>query len=158
VVAGERRAGGLPALPDPARLVEAFREGGLAALVQTREQRAIMDRVQAAMAVVEGYSEHVMDALGAEVVRDYSGLREAMERRRGSRSAPERILSRLLGLDMKMRQYEIGRRFCAEVVNRDGMEALNRVWSAPEALPTLAELEAPAVWLSRLERESALPA
>ena len=113
-------AGGLPSLPDPARLVEAFREGGLAALVQTREQRSIMDRVQAAMAVVEGYSEHVMDALGAEVVPDYSGLREAMERRRGSRSAPERILSRLLGLDMKMRQYEIGRRFCAEVVKREG--------------------------------------
>ena len=151
-------AGGLPSLPDPARLVEAFREGGLAALVQTREQRAIMDRVQAAMAVVEGYSEHVMDALGAEVVPNYTGLREAMEHRRASRSAPERILSRLLGLDLKMRQYELGRRFCAEVVRRNGMHALNRVWSAPGALPTLAELEAPAAWLARLEREPALPA
>ena len=151
-------AGGLPSLPDPARLVEAFREGGLAALVQTREQRSIMDRVQAAMAVVEGYSEHVMDALGTDVVPNYAGLREAMERRRAGRSTPERILSRLLGLDMKMRQYEVGRRFCAEVARRGGMGALNRVWSAPNALPTLAELEAPAVWLARLEREPALPA
>lgn len=151
-------AGGLPSLPDPARLVEAFREGGLAALVQTREQRAIMDRVQAGMAVVEGYSEHVMDALGAEVVPGYPGLREAMERRRTSRSAPERILFRLLGLDMKMRQYELGRRFCTAVVEQAGMVALNQVWSAPEALPTLSELEAPAVWLARVERERALPA
>ena len=55
-------AGGLPSLPDPARLVEAFREGGLAALVQSPEQRALMDEVQAAMSVIEGYSEHVMDA------------------------------------------------------------------------------------------------
>ena len=39
----------------------AFREGGLAALVQIPEQRALMDEVQAAMSVIEGYSEHVMD-------------------------------------------------------------------------------------------------
>jgi coenzyme F420 biosynthesis associated uncharacterized protein len=151
-------AGGLPSLPDPAKLIEAFREGGLAALVQTREQRAIMDRVQAAMSVVEGYSEHVMDALGVDVVPDYTGLREAMEHRRANRSAPERVIGRLLGLDLKMRQYELGRRFCAEVAERAGMAGLNRVWDAPELLPTLAELEAPAVWLARVERERALPA
>src|SRR5215210_1908733 len=151
-------AGGLPSLPDPAKLIEAFREGGLAALVQTREQRAIMDGVQAAMSVVEGYSEHVMDALGADVVPGYPGLREAMERRRANRSAPEQVIGRLLGLDLKMRQYELGRRFCGEVAERAGMAGLNRVWDAPELLPTLAELEAPAVWLARVEREHALPA
>jgi coenzyme F420 biosynthesis associated uncharacterized protein len=61
-------AGGLPSLPDPSVIVERFREGGLAALVQTREQRRIMERIQSAMAVVEGYAEHVMDVVGAEVV------------------------------------------------------------------------------------------
>ena len=66
-------AGGLPSLPDPAKLVEAFREGGLAALVQTREQRALMDRMQAVMAVIEGYSEHVMDALGERCCRTTRG-------------------------------------------------------------------------------------
>ncbi|MDQ4071457.1 MAG: zinc-dependent metalloprotease [Actinomycetota bacterium] len=151
-------AGGVSSLPDPAKLIEAFREGGLAALVQTREQRAIMDGVQAAMSVVEGYSEHVMDALGAEVVPGYTGLREAMERRRANRSAPERVIGRLLGLDMKMRQYELGRRFCGEVADRAGMAGLNRVWDSAGLLPTLAELEAPAVWLSRVERERALSA
>jgi len=151
-------AGGLPSLPDPAKLIEAFREGGLAALVQTSEQRTIMDSVQAAMSVVEGYSEHVMDALGAEVVPGYPGLREAMENRRANRSAPERVIGRLLGFDLKMRQYELGRRFCGEVAERAGMAGLNRVWDAPELLPTLAELEAPAVWLARVERTHALSA
>ena len=51
-----------------------------------------------------------------------------------------------------------GRRFCGEVAERTGMEGLNRVWGAPEALPSLSELEAPAVWLARIERERALPA
>src|SRR5688572_12832034 len=78
-------AGGLPSLPDPSLIVERFREGGLAALVQTREQRQILERIQCAMAVVEGYSEHVMDAVGADVLPQYDGLRVAMEKRRRSR-------------------------------------------------------------------------
>lgn len=148
-------AGGLPSLPDPARIVEAFREGGLMALVQTREQRRLMERVQAAMALVEGYAEHVMDAVGARVLPAYEGLREAMERRRRSRSAPERVLQRLLGLDMKMRQYEIGKRFCDAVVERHGLDRLNRAWDAPADLPTLAELERPEAWVARVGRAEA---
>ena len=79
----------------------------------------------------------------------YSGLREGMEHRRRSRSAPERILERLLGLDLKLRQYELGGAFCDAVVREAGMEALGRVWSSPEALPTLQELSQPADWLER---------
>jgi coenzyme F420 biosynthesis associated uncharacterized protein len=148
-------AGGLPSLPNPARIVELFREGGLAALVQTQEQRQLLDRIQAAMAVIEGYSEHVMDALGERLLPAYSGLRDAMSRRRASRSAPERVLQRLLGLDLKLRQYEQGKAFCDAVASEGGMDVLNRVWDGPEALPSLAELEAPEGWISRF---SAVPA
>jgi coenzyme F420 biosynthesis associated uncharacterized protein len=146
-------AGGLPTMPDPALIVERFREGGLAALVQTREQRRIMERIQSAMAVVEGYSEHVMDAVGADVLPEYAGLRDAMELRRRSRSAPERILMRLLGLDQKMRQYEDGKHFCDSVVEEGGIETLNVVWHAPTALPTASEIRAPATWIGRLEAD-----
>jgi coenzyme F420 biosynthesis associated uncharacterized protein len=142
-------AGGLPTLPSPSRIVEAFREGGLAALVQTREQRELMNRIQAAMSVIEGYAEHVMDALGPKLLPAYAGLRDAMERRRRSRSAPERILERLLGMDLKMRQYEMGRAFCDAVAEDGGMDALNRVWGSPEALPSVNELRRPADWLAR---------
>src|SRR5215211_4646936 len=142
-------AGGMPTLPRPADLVEAFREGGLAALVQTREQRELMNRIQAAMAVIEGYAEHVMDALGPKLLPAYDGLREAMERRRRSLSAPERILERLLGFDLKLRQYQLGRAFCDEVAKEGGRDALNRVWASPEALPGLDELSRPSEWLAR---------
>jgi coenzyme F420 biosynthesis associated uncharacterized protein len=143
-------AGGLPSLPNPGRLVELFREGGLAALVQSREQRALMARVQATMAVIEGYSEHVMDAIARDAIPGHEKLRSAMDARRRSRSAPERILERLLGLDFKLRQYELGKRFCDAVAEAAGMEALNRVWDSPEAMPTAAELEDPDGWLKRL--------
>ena len=101
-------AGGAPSLPGPGELVARFQEGGLAALVQSPAQREIMERVQVAMAVVEGHAEHVMDALAPELVPHHEGLRDAMERRRDDRSAPQRILMRLLGMDMKMRQYRRG--------------------------------------------------
>ena len=143
-------AGGLPSMPDLGRLVEAFREGGLAALVQTREQRALMARVQAAMAVIEGYSEHVMDEIAREAIPGHERLRSAMDARRRSRSAPERILERLLGLDIKLRQYELGKRFCDAVAGSAGMDGLNRVWDSPEALPTPEELERPEAWLERV--------
>src|SRR5215212_5395621 len=144
-------AGGLPSLPDPSRLVEAFREGGLAALVQSPEQRALMDEIQATMSVIEGYSEHVMDAIAADVIPDHEKLREAMDRRRRSRSAPQRIIERLLGFDVKLRQYEQGKKWADAVVALGGMEALNRVWSSPEALPSADELQHPKSWLERTE-------
>ncbi len=143
-------AGGLPSLPSPARLVETFREGGLAALIQTREQRAVMARLQSAMAVIEGYSEHVMDALGERLIPELPALRDAMDRRRHGRSAPERVVERLLGLDLKLQQYERGKAFSDAVVAQGGIEALNLVWSAPAALPDERELRRPELWLRRV--------
>jgi putative hydrolase len=118
--------------------------------VQTREQRGLMERAQATMAVVEGYSEHVMDEIGRDVIPDHEKLRRAMDARRKSRSAPQRIVERLLGFDVKLRQYELGKRFSDAVAASAGIEGLNRVWQSPEALPTAEELEAPETWLERL--------
>ena len=142
-------AGGMPSIPDPAKLIEAFREGGLAALVQSHEQRAMMNRIQAAMAVIEGYSEHVMDVIAERAIPGHERLREAMDARRRGRSAPERIVERLLGFDVKLRQYELGKGFSDAVVANAGIEGLNRVWADPAALPTLDELEHPDDWLER---------
>ena len=144
-------AGGLPSLPNPTELLERFREGGLVALVQNKAQRQIFDRLQALMSVIEGYSEHTMDAIGEQVLPAYEGLRDAMQRRRRNRSAPERVLQRLLGLDLKMRQYELGKQFCDAVADRHGVAALNRVWIGAENIPTLAELDDPDAWVARTE-------
>jgi coenzyme F420 biosynthesis associated uncharacterized protein len=139
-------------MPDSADLkktIETVREGDLLSVMTTPEQRAIIDRVQAAMAVIEGYAEHVMDAAGREALPSLDKLREALERRRRQSSPIAKVLSRLLGMEMKMRQYELGKRFCDAVVDAEGIEALNRVWKSPEALPTLAELDDPGSWLTR---------
>jgi coenzyme F420 biosynthesis associated uncharacterized protein len=139
----------LPSREDLQGLWEALREGGLVTAVAGPERRALLDRVQAAMALVEGHAEHVMDAAGAPLLKDLRTLRTALDRRRRDRPPVIRLLERLLGLDLKLRQYEIGRRFCDAVVVRGGIPALNRAWAAPELLPTLAELDEPAAWMRR---------
>jgi uncharacterized protein (DUF2342 family) len=60
-----------------------------------------------------------------------------------------RLVSRLLGLEMKLKQYERGKIFCDEIVRVSGTNALRHLFSAPEALPSLAEIEDPAAWLQR---------
>jgi coenzyme F420 biosynthesis associated uncharacterized protein len=146
---------GLPGLDDLRGLVDAVREGGLAAVVLGTERRALMDGIQAFMAVLEGYAEHVMDAVGAGVIEDLPRLRAALERRRADRTGLLRLFERLIGMDMKLRQYEQGKRFCDGVVERAGIAGLNRVWGSPDRLPTLAELDDPAGWLARTEPAAA---
>jgi coenzyme F420 biosynthesis associated uncharacterized protein len=146
---------GLPGLDDVRGLVDVVRERGLAAVVLGPERRAQMDGIQAFMAVLEGYAEHVMDAVGAEVIEDLPRLRAALERRRADRTGLLRLLERLIGMDMKLRQYELGKRFCDGVVARAGIDGLNRVWEQPDRLPTLAELDDPAGWLARIEPAAA---
>ena len=126
-------------------------------------ERATLDRVQAVMAVIEGHAEHVMDAVAPDLLPSLPRLRAAIDRRRKSQKGLSRLLARLLGLEMKLRQYERGKYFCDAVVKARGVEALHHVFSSPEALPTLTELEDPAAWLNRtgldgpamLERSSA---
>jgi coenzyme F420 biosynthesis associated uncharacterized protein len=139
----------VPTRDDLRTLVDTVVAGDLLQLVTRPEQRALLDRVQATMAVLEGYAEHVMDAAGTELLPSLPKLRSAMTRRRSSQTGVTRLVARLLGMEMKMRQYELGKRFCDDVVGAEGIAGLNRVWTSPEALPTLAELENPALWRAR---------
>jgi coenzyme F420 biosynthesis associated uncharacterized protein len=139
----------LPAREDLRALADAVREGGLIAAVVGPERRAVLDRLQVVMAVIEGHAEHVMDVVGAEALRSLPELRAALDRRRRERPPALRLLDRLIGLDAKMRQYEDGKRFCDAVVAHAGPAALHRVFDGPERLPTAAELADPAAWVSR---------
>jgi coenzyme F420 biosynthesis associated uncharacterized protein len=134
---------------DPKGAISSVMRANLAAAIASPEQAAILDRIQATMTVIEGHAEHVMDAAAGEFVADVPALRRRIEARRSGRGPLEAILSRLLGLDLKLRQYKLGKEFCDAVAERGGIEAVNRIWSSPEALPTVIELRAPDAWLER---------
>jgi len=143
----------LPRLPDPTELralLERARQGQLLRITLGEDRWQLVERIQAAMSLIEGHAEHTMDAVGAEVLPSLPRLRAAMNRRRTQKGLPWRVLERLLGLELKLRQYEIGRRFCDAVVEADGPDGLARVWRGPESLPTMSELEQPAAWSARV--------
>ncbi len=139
----------LPSLADLRTLAEAVREGGLALAVAGPERRALLERVQAVMGLVEGHAEWAMDAAGRDALPSLDRLREALDTRRRDRPPALRLLDRLLGLDLKLRQYEDGRRFCDALVAAGGDAALRRAWASAEDAPDLVELRDPARWLAR---------
>ena len=121
-----------------------------ARLLAGPDKAKVLDRLQAAMSVIEGHAEHVMDAAAAANEPGYARLRERLEERRARRGGLGEVISRLLGMELKLRQYKLGKAFCDAVVADGGIETLNRVWSAPETLPVNEELEEPKRWLERV--------
>jgi coenzyme F420 biosynthesis associated uncharacterized protein len=139
----------LPDVSDLRTLAERLRGGELLRLGLGEDRWALVERMQATMSLIEGHAEHVMDAVGAEELPTLERMRSAMNRRRRERGWQWRILERLMGLEMKLRQYELGRSFCDEVVAQGGPGALAVAWSSAEMLPSMDELEHPGLWLAR---------
>jgi coenzyme F420 biosynthesis associated uncharacterized protein len=139
----------VPSTDEVKRVLGHLRNGDLISIVTTTPERETLDRVQSVMAVIEGHAEHVMDAVAPDLVPSLARLRAAIDRRRRSQSGLARLVARLLGLDLKLRQYEQGKQFCDAVAREAGVAALHHVFSGPEALPTLAELSDPQAWLER---------
>jgi uncharacterized protein (DUF2342 family) len=76
-------------------------------------------------------------------------MRSRLEARRANRSGLADVIARLLGMELKLRQYRLGKAFCDAVAGEVGVGGLNEVWQSPACLPTLAELERPLDWLGR---------
>jgi coenzyme F420 biosynthesis associated uncharacterized protein len=118
--------------------------------MQTPAQRALLEKLTSVMTLVEGHGDYVMDAVGPRVVPSVENIREKFSQRRGSAGRLEQIFRRILGIDLKMKQYEQGSRFVSTVVEEAGMAGFNKVWTSPETLPTRAELANPREWLERV--------
>ncbi len=114
-----------------------------------RHQVQAIRHVQAVMSVLEGYSNFVMHRAGRTAIRGSARLEAAMQQRRRQRGPVERLILAITGLELKMRQYEVGEQFAAGVVDRAGLSALNRVWESEDMMPTLDELRHPERWLRR---------
>lgn len=134
---------------DPRATIRALMRGELPRLLAGPEQAQTLDALQATMAVIEGHAEHVMDAAAEELDPGYARLRIALEARRANRGGLADVIASLLGMELKLRQYRLGKAFCDTVVREAGVEALNGVWRSPEGLPTITELERPLDWLRR---------
>jgi coenzyme F420 biosynthesis associated uncharacterized protein len=135
---------------NPRELVRSATSGELATLLWPEPQRLLVERLTATMTLVEGYAEHVMDAVGDQLDPGYTDLRRALDRDRERRGLLDSIVSKVLGLEMKLAQYRRGKAFADEVVRAHGIRTLNRAWSGPDSLPRPEELDTPDEWVERV--------
>src|SRR5438876_9453099 len=104
-------------------------------------------KLQAVMSLLEGYSNLVMNDIGRRELPHFALLEGAYRRRQERRTPLEKAFLRLTGLEMKMRQYVIGEKFCRDVRDAGGQELLSRLWEGPEWLPTMAEIQRPQLFI-----------
>ncbi len=123
-------------------------ESGIFGVFATPEQREVIDRVQALMALLEGHGHVVMDRIGERELVTQRRMSAVLKARRSDKRTA--ALMRLIGLEMKLRQYEMGAEFIDTVEARAGWSALDNAWESPEALPTLEEIGDPDRWLQRI--------
>ncbi len=149
--------------PDPRRIVQALAraaeelrsgrnpldDGGLVALLANDEQRGALARVQSLMSLLEGHGNTVMNRLGAEHVAGQARMARVLHARRQAGGLAA-ILHKVIGLDSKMRQYEVGEAFVTAVERAGGPRAIDAAWRGPEWLPSLDELQDPESWLARV--------
>jgi len=119
--------------------------------MQSPEQLAVLERFQLTTAVLETYADVVVERLAEPMLTSLPTIREAMRRHRVERSEADRFIQRLLGLDPSRRLHDQAAAFCRGVIERAGQTALDRLLEAESMLPTPAELEAPGLWLARIE-------
>jgi len=119
--------------------------------LMTPSQLDVFNRTQALMSLLEGYSNHVMQAVGDRVLPGFTELHDRFERRNETRGAIERAILRVTGLDLKLEQYAAGERFVEGVITARGPELLRKVWTGPETLPSLEEIHQPPAWVARME-------
>ncbi|WP_418608096.1 zinc-dependent metalloprotease [Georgenia sp. SUBG003] len=108
------------------------------------EEREAMGEIVAVMSLLEGHADVVMDAVGPARLPSVRRIRAAFEKRRDGTSTLDVMLRRLLGMDAKVAQYRNGARFVRAAVEKVGHAGLNAVWTAPDLLPTAAEVADPA--------------
>jgi coenzyme F420 biosynthesis associated uncharacterized protein len=149
--------------PDPKRFINALEriadairtganplaDGGLATLIATDEQRAVLDQVSGLMSLLEGHGDVTMDRAGEGLIPSAERFSRVLRQRRQSANGLARLIQQLIGLEAKINQYEQGERFIAAVEQVGGQALLDRAWESPAALPSIQEIRNPDLWIAR---------
>ena len=119
--------------------------------VQSPAQRVLLPQITALVTVIAGYVDWTMDSIGRGLIGSHQRLSEALRRRRVTADAADRFIERMFGLELSQDHYDRGAAFASGVVERAGTEGLARLWHSARELPTPAEVDAPGLWLARID-------
>ena len=119
--------------------------------IQSQGQLNLLPEINAVIAVILGYVDYIMDSIGSGLIGSYGQITEAMRRLRVEADPSDRFIERMLGLELTQAQYDRGNVFIQGVVERSGDNELIRLWSEPKNFPTPNEVDAPGLWLARID-------
>jgi coenzyme F420 biosynthesis associated uncharacterized protein len=125
-------------------------DGGIATLIASDEQRAVLDQVSGLMSLLEGHGDVTMDRAGEGLIPSAERFGRVLRQRRQTAQGLSRLLQQLIGLEAKINQYEQGEKFIAAVEKVGGPALLDRAWESPANLPTIEEIRDPDLWMARL--------
>jgi putative hydrolase len=142
----------------PETIQEAL-EGGLFDLPTTPEQKAALERLELALALVEGWVDDVVTQATDGRLPSAPSLREMVRRRRATGGPAEQTFATLVGLELRPRRLREASAFWSAVRDARGLDGRDGVWAHPDLLPTADDLVDPAAYLGRAELDvSALDA
>ncbi|MCL5948677.1 MAG: zinc-dependent metalloprotease [Actinobacteria bacterium] len=133
-------------MSDPASLLD---DAGRAA------HASIEAEIRAINALLVGYLDHVMKISTDRLLGGKSMITEAWHRYQVSQSS-QQMVTMVMGIGPDPENEERGKQFISGVLQRDGDKALDILWQSESTLPTVAELDAPGLWLERLKIEGAI--
>src|SRR3954454_21423187 len=102
-------------------------DGGIAVLFSSPEQRLVLEKIQGMMSLLEGHGDITMNRAGAGLIPSADRFQRVLHERRNT-GGPARIVQRLLGIEAKLQQYELGERFIEAVEFEGGRPLFDLVW------------------------------
>jgi putative hydrolase len=121
---------------------------GLFTPQQTPAQEFALTKLEMALALIEGWIDHVISEVGAERIPSFNALIENSRRRRAVNSPMQQLFATLLGLEVSPRKMREAAVFWSEVKSLRGSDGRDRCWEDPAFLPMPNDLKDAAAFLN----------
>lgn len=117
---------------------------------QSAQQAAALEKLEMALALIEGWVDHVVTMAAKDRLPNFSALQEMQRRNRATNSPSQQLFASLLGLEVSPRKARECSIFWGELValgtageNNEGVETRDHRWEDSALLPTLKDLADP---------------
>lgn len=120
---------------------------GLFTPQQTPAQELALTKLEMALALIEGWIDHVISQVAADRIPSFNALIENSRRRRATSSPMQQMFASLLGLEISPRKLRESAAFWGEVKKLRSSDGRDKCWEDPAFLPMPKDLTDVAAFL-----------
>ncbi|UJP41831.1 zinc-dependent metalloprotease [Cellulomonas palmilytica] len=136
--------------PTDAEALQSALSSGVFAPQTTPAQQAALERLETALALVEGWVDEVSAAAALPHLPHSVALREMIRRRRAAGGPAEQTFATLVGLELRPRRLREAAALWAHIGRTEGGSAArDAVWDHPDLMPTAEDLDDPTGYARR---------